>query len=49
MCNAFQCAMLLLCVKHVDDNIKRNLLKTMSDNKRNTSLRKIFLTHLHKG
>ena len=21
----------------------------MSDNKRNTSLRKIFLTHLHKG
>ena len=30
-CNAFPCAMLLLCVKHVKENIKRNLPKTLSD------------------
>ena len=30
-CNAFPCAMLLFCVKHVKENIKRNLQKTLSD------------------
>ena len=41
--------MLLLCVKHVQENIKRNLPKTMSENKRNIILRKIFGTHFCKG
>ena len=40
--NAFPCAMLLLRVKHVEENIKRNLPKTISENKRNSILRKIF-------
>ena len=48
-CNSFPCVMLLLCVKHVEENIKRNLPKTMSDNKRNNILRKIFGTHLCKS
>ena len=47
--NAFPCAMLLLCVKHVQENIKRNLPKTMAENKRNIILRKIFGTHFCKG
>ena len=47
--NAFPCAMLLLFGKHVQENIKRNLPKTMSENKRNNILRKIFGTHLCKG
>ena len=49
ICNAFPCAMLLLCVKHVEEDIKRNLTKTMSDKKRNNIFRKIFGTHLYKG
>ena len=48
-CNAFPCAMLLLRVKHVEEKIKRNLPKTISENKRNSILRKIFGTHLCKG
>ena len=48
-CNSFPCVMLLLCVKHVEESIKRNLPKTMSDNKRNNILRKIFGTHLCKS
>ena len=48
-CNAFPCAMLLVCVKHVEKNIKRILPKTMSDNKRTNILRKIFGAHLCKG
>ena len=47
--NAFPCAMLLLFGKHVQENIKRNLPKTMSENKRNNILRKIFGTHLCKS
>ena len=48
-CNAFPCPMLLLYVKHVEENIKRNLPKTISENKQNNILREIFGTHLCKG
>ena len=48
-CNAFPCSMLLICVKRVEENIKRNLSKTMSENKSNNILRKIFGTHLCRG
>ena len=36
-------------VKHVEENIKRNLPKTMSDNKLSNILKKIFRTHLCKA
>ena len=39
----------MLCVENVEENIKQNLPKTISENKRNNILRKIFGTHLHKG
>ena len=42
-------SLLLVCVKHVEKNIKQNLPKIMSDNKRNNILKKIFGTHLCKG
>ena len=45
-CNAFPCAMLLLRVKHVEENIKRNLPKTISENKRNNILSK-YLEHTY--
>ena len=48
-CNAFPCAMLLFCVNHIEENNKRNLPETISENKRNNILRKIFGTHLRKG
>ena len=48
-CNAFPCAMLLFCVNHIEENNKRNLPETISENKRNNILRKIFGTHLCKG
>ena len=48
-CNTFPCAMLLLWIEHVEENIKRNLPKAMSDNKRNNILKKIFRQHLCKG
>ena len=48
-CNAFPCTMLLLCVENVEENIKQNLPETISENKRNNILRKIFGTHLRKG
>lgn len=41
--------MLLLRVKHVEDNIKQNLSKAISDNIRNNILRKIFGTQLTQG
>ena len=44
--NAFSCAMLLLCIKHVEENIKRNLPKTISENKRNNILSK-YLEHTY--
>ena len=48
-CNAFPCTMLLLCVENVEENIKQNLPETISENKRNNILRKIFGTHLCKS
>lgn len=41
--------MLVLRVKHVEDNIKQNLSKAISDNIRNNILRKIFGTQLTQG
>ena len=42
-------ALLLFCVNHIEENNKRNLPETISENKRNNILRKIFGTHLCKG
>ena len=48
-CNAFPYAMLLVCVKHIEENIKRNLPKNITETKKKEILVYIFGNDTKKG
>ena len=48
-CNVFPYAMLLVCVKHIGENIKRNFPKGVTETKKKEFLAYIFGNHTRKG
>ena len=47
-CNAFPYAMLLVCVKHIEENIKRNLPKNITETKKKKKFWFIFLVTIRR-
>ena len=48
-CHAFPFAMLLLCIWHIEENIKRNFLNKIPDPKKNEIMKMIFGNNIEKG
>ena len=48
-CRAFPFAMLLLCIWHIEENIKRNFLNKIPDPKKNEIMKMIFGNNIEKG
>ena len=47
-CNAFPYAMLLVCIKHIEENIKRNLPKNTTETKKKKKFWFIFLVTIRR-